>query len=199
MTDDLSKRIAKRLGEAWPDLTEDPVYLDQLAAQANVVVAPELERLRAHVLDIAAHATPYGDIPDDPGYVGTYLLTAGALHRALGTIGHTAPSCQAEAERDEQARDRHRWRTRAEQAEAERDALKAELERLTGDCWTMHGQKWDLRKQLAQAEATIERARAYLDGIERHCSDERLTVPPWVAKIRTALDTPTPTEETDRG
>lgn len=58
----------------------------------------EVDRLRTHILDIAAHATPYGDIPDDPGYVGTYLLSAGALHRALGTIGHTAPSCEAEAE-----------------------------------------------------------------------------------------------------
>jgi len=60
----------------------------------------ENERLRAHILDIDAHATPFGDIPDDPGYTGVYLLTAGALHRALGKIGHTAPSCQAEAERD---------------------------------------------------------------------------------------------------
>lgn len=59
----------------------------------------ERDELREHILDIAAHATPYGDIPDDPGYVGTYLLTAGALHRALGKIGHTAPSCTAEAQR----------------------------------------------------------------------------------------------------
>lgn len=58
----------------------------------------EVARLRAHIDDIAAHATPYGDIPAEPGWVGTYLLTAGALHRALGTIGRTAPSCQAEAE-----------------------------------------------------------------------------------------------------
>jgi hypothetical protein len=70
-----------------------------------VDLEPEVERLRAEldvlrqrILDIDAHATPYGDIPDDPGYVGTYLVTAGALHRALGKIGHTAPKCQAEAE-----------------------------------------------------------------------------------------------------
>jgi hypothetical protein len=56
------------------------------------------DQLRGHILDIDAHATPYGDIPDDPGWTGTYLLTAGALHRALGKIGHSAPSCQAEAE-----------------------------------------------------------------------------------------------------
>ena len=62
--------------------------------------AADVARLRAHILDIDAHATPYGDLPDDPGYVGTYLLTCGALHRALGTIGYSAPSCTAEAERD---------------------------------------------------------------------------------------------------
>jgi chromosome segregation ATPase len=56
----------------------------------------EVEKLRGHILDIDAHATPYGDIPDEPGWVGTYLLTSGALHRALGRIGHSAPSCKAE-------------------------------------------------------------------------------------------------------
>ncbi len=56
----------------------------------------ERDALRQHILDIDAHATPYGDIPDEPGWVGTYLVTAGALHRALGKIGHSAPSCQAE-------------------------------------------------------------------------------------------------------
>jgi hypothetical protein len=60
----------------------------------------ERDTLKGAILDIDAHATPYGDIPDEPGYVGTYLVTAGSLHRALGKIGHTAPKCQAEAERD---------------------------------------------------------------------------------------------------
>jgi hypothetical protein len=60
--------------------------------------AAEIKRLRQHILDIDAHATPYGDLPEDPGWVGMYLLTAGALHRALGTIGHGAPNCQAEAD-----------------------------------------------------------------------------------------------------
>ncbi|MER7213147.1 hypothetical protein ABT340_39300 [Streptosporangium sp. NPDC000239] len=70
------------------------------AHQDVTELVAEVERLRAHILDIDAHATPYGDIPDDPGYVGIYLVTAGALHRALGKVGHCAPSCQAEAERD---------------------------------------------------------------------------------------------------
>lgn len=47
MTDDLRDKIANRLGQAWPDLTEDPVYLDQLAAQAMTVVGPEVAALRA--------------------------------------------------------------------------------------------------------------------------------------------------------
>lgn len=57
-----------------------------------------LDELREAILDIDAHATPFGDIPDEPGWVGRYLVTAGALHRALGKIGRAAPSCQAEAE-----------------------------------------------------------------------------------------------------
>jgi hypothetical protein len=72
---------------------------EDFKAFADAAVA-RAEKAEAHILDIDAHATPFGDIPDEPGYVGTYLLTAGALHRALGTIGHTAPSCEAEAERD---------------------------------------------------------------------------------------------------
>lgn len=72
---------------------ETKQLVDQLRAEPNT--------LRQHILDIDAHATPYADLPDDPGYVGVYLVTAGALHRALGKIGHSAPKCQAEAERDQ--------------------------------------------------------------------------------------------------
>lgn len=51
------------------------------------------ERLRVAVLDIDAHATPMGLArEDDPeGNPDHYHLTVGALHRALGVIGHTAP------------------------------------------------------------------------------------------------------------
>ena len=70
---------------------------DEMFAEIDRLAA-ERDQLRQHILDIDAHATPYGDIPNDPGYVGTYLLTAGALHRALGKIGHTAPKCEAEAQ-----------------------------------------------------------------------------------------------------
>jgi hypothetical protein len=60
--------------------------------------------------------------------VGTYLLTAGALHRALGRIGHSAPCCQAEAERD---------------------AARAEVERLLG-----------IIRLLRAEETTVEAERA---------------------------------------
>lgn len=76
----------------------------------------EYHDLKEAVLDIAAHATPYGDIPDDPGWVGVYLVSAGALHRALGILGYSAPSCQAEA--------------RVELLEAENEELKTRIRSL---------------------------------------------------------------------
>jgi len=49
----------------------------------------EVERLRAAILDIDAHATPLGE--DDDGFVaGGYVVSVGALHRALGLVGHGA-------------------------------------------------------------------------------------------------------------
>ena len=53
----------------------------------------ENAKLKAHILDIQAHSTPFGGLPEDPEFVGTYLLTVGALHRALGTIGHSVAEC----------------------------------------------------------------------------------------------------------
>lgn len=52
----------------------------------------EIDRLRAAILDIDAHATPMGLLrEDDPeGSPGYYHLTVGALHRALGVVGHSA-------------------------------------------------------------------------------------------------------------
>lgn len=44
------------------------------------------------ILDIAAHATPYGE--DEDGFVnGGYLVSVGAIHRALGVVGHSAAPC----------------------------------------------------------------------------------------------------------
>lgn len=45
------------------------------------------------ILDIAAHATPFGE--DADGFVnGGYLVSVGAIHRALGVVGHTAAPCE---------------------------------------------------------------------------------------------------------
>jgi hypothetical protein len=70
----------------------------QAAVNGLADLASKLHDAHAAILDIDAHATPYGDIPDEPGWIGTYLVTAGALHRALGKVGHSAPKCQAEAD-----------------------------------------------------------------------------------------------------
>lgn len=101
-------RLPLRVGRKAPhqtiyDANETMVAAGMTPASAAwlVSVAAEAEKLRAHILDIDAHATPYADLPQDPGYVGVYLVTAGSLHRALGTITTTSPSCQAEAERND--------------------------------------------------------------------------------------------------
>lgn len=57
-------------------------------------MSAEIEtRLRAAILDIDAHATPYGE--DEDGFVnGGYLISIGCLHRALGVVGHSAAKCR---------------------------------------------------------------------------------------------------------
>lgn len=74
-------------------LTVDSISSDQLDRLYD-----ERDQLRAAILDIDAHATPIGlaDENDPDGNPHHYALTVGALHRALGKVGHTAPSCQAE-------------------------------------------------------------------------------------------------------
>ena len=53
----------------------------------------EVERLRAAIADIDAHSTPLGE--DDDGFVtGGYLVTVGAIHRAVAAAGLTAPPCR---------------------------------------------------------------------------------------------------------
>lgn len=94
----------------------------KLIAQIEELMA-ERDALREHILDIDAHATPYEDLPDDPGYVGLYLLTSGALHRALGKVGHTAVPCRDAVKVTEVMK-------KLEDVERERDALKAAHKRL---------------------------------------------------------------------
>ena len=55
-----------------------------------------VDELTAAILDIDAHATPYGYDADD--FVsGGYIVSVGAMHRALGLVGHTAPKVQEHA------------------------------------------------------------------------------------------------------
>lgn len=62
------------------------------AALARVAeLEAERDGLKNSILDIDAHATPYGVRPEDPdGNPAAYLVTVGALHRAIGKVGHTA-------------------------------------------------------------------------------------------------------------
>jgi hypothetical protein len=92
MTDDLRDKIANRLGEAWPDLTEDPVHLDQLAAQAMTVVGPEVAALRAE--------NAYRLRRDEYIVAERDVLTAqvSALQQALADRGDDVLAFQAEAE-----------------------------------------------------------------------------------------------------
>lgn len=55
--------------------------------------ADYVARLEAAILDVDAHATPYGT--DADGFVdGGYIVSVGAIHRALGVVGHTSPKCR---------------------------------------------------------------------------------------------------------
>ena len=68
--------------------------IDALKAE-NARLTSEVSRLRAHILDIDAHAAPFGE--DANGFVtGGYVISVGSLHRALGAVGHTAPKCTTE-------------------------------------------------------------------------------------------------------
>lgn len=52
-----------------------------------------VDRLRAAILDIDAHATGLGE--DENGFVaGGYVISIGSLHRALGIVGHPSRKCR---------------------------------------------------------------------------------------------------------
>ena len=78
----------------------DRLNVNQINSDQLDRLYDERDRYRTAILDIDAHATPIGQAdPNDPdGNPHHYAVTVGALHRALGKIGHTAPICTAEAE-----------------------------------------------------------------------------------------------------
>lgn len=62
------------------------------AGSSSPDVTALADELRNAILDIDAHATPFGT--DDDGFVsGGYLISVGSLHRALGVVGHSAAKC----------------------------------------------------------------------------------------------------------
>jgi hypothetical protein len=110
----------------------------------------EVADLKQRILDIDAHATPYGDIPDEPGWVGTYLVTAGALHRALGKVGHSAPKCQAEADRD--------------RLEAERDEARAKRDQVVENAVAWMDEARHQAVERDRLADTIRRVRELVDS-----------------------------------
>ena len=81
------------------------------------------DELRNAILDIDAHATPFGT--DDDGFVsGGYLISVGSLHRALGVVGHSAAKCGGR---------RNCWTLDQWKAEEQllRDELEAQAARIT--------------------------------------------------------------------
>src|SRR5260221_62628 len=91
-------------GTEPPEIREilDP-WIQTARAAARLVAQAWAEQegaaLRAAIRDIDAHATPVGllDENDPEGSPAHYLVTTGALHRAIGKVG-AAAKCEAEAE-----------------------------------------------------------------------------------------------------
>ena len=94
--------LARAMAEAWgrsdPE-DQDDIWLFCARVAAAALpdprpIAAENVRLREAILDIDAHATPFGT--DDDGFVtGGYLISVGSLHRALGVVGHTSIKCRS--------------------------------------------------------------------------------------------------------
>jgi hypothetical protein len=146
------QHLQERLyGKALNEHTGRVCDFADLLAQARA----EVERLRAAILDIDSHATPYGDLPEEPGYVGTYLVTAGALHRALGKIGHTAPKCTAEAQVERLTQENTRLQQRLEAA-------------------------WEMGDRTAQRAIMLDAAdRDVIEKAKAAVNDARLDFPNW--------------------
>lgn len=80
--DALEEDVVKARSEAWKDLQAE-----------NARLREQVEALKAAVLDIDAHATGLDE--DKDGFTtGGYIVSVGALHRALGVVGHAASKCK---------------------------------------------------------------------------------------------------------
>ena len=81
-----------RIGvEVLTELRQTREQAEALATRAEQAEARETA-LKAAILDIDAHAAPFGD--DADGFVtGGYIISTGCLHRALGVVGHSSRKC----------------------------------------------------------------------------------------------------------
>ena len=80
------------LGGRGSDGPDPCPHCTPAAGSSSPDVTALADELRNAILDIDAHATPFGT--DDDGFVsGGYLISVGSLHRALGVVGHSAAKC----------------------------------------------------------------------------------------------------------
>jgi hypothetical protein len=185
--DDLHRQTVERLGRAWPDLTEDPVYLDQLAHEALSVrwghavrQAAEVERLRTEL------TTAQGQVAD---YRATLKRTTEQLQQAeakrdqadnvasaRGKIIARQMGEMAEAQTEAEAEERSPDDT----TEGPRDLLFneiCELFRNPNREWTLADELIALLARLGLLnsqpvrDAELERLRSALDGAKNHIGD----------------------------
>lgn len=152
----------------------------------------ERDQLRQHILDIDAHATPYEDLPDDPGYVGLYLLTSGALHRALGKVGHTAVPCPAATKVAELLEKLDGAERRAEEAEDRLRAATDAYTRLRAEADAAEAARARWQERGKQAEAAVERVRALRPRSSQGYIRDYIPA----AELRAALDAPSGADST---
>ena len=128
------------------------------AGSSSPDVTALADELRNAILDIDAHATPFGT--DDDGFVsGGYLISVGSLHRALGVVGHSAAKCGG---------CRNCWTLDQWKAEEQllRDELEAQAARITELEAALRAIKvrlLDARDETAQANDRLHQAIALIE------------------------------------
>lgn len=142
--------------EALPDLLARVKAELDLRWATRQQYAEERDAAQAAIRDIDAHATPVGLLhEDDPeGSPHHYLVTVGALHRALGKSDGTGVKCDRE-------RDVLRW-LHAE-ARYHRDVAHQMLERLETQhvTWTVAGSTEEIHPDWCR-ECRVDKLRAEL-------------------------------------
>lgn len=131
---------------------------------AETVLRALLERARAAILDIDAHAAPFGE--DADGFVtGGYIISVGSLHRALGVVGHSSRKCTPDA-----------------LCPVCKPAPKLDARAVAGlntvggplNQARVNPEVADLQARLASAQTELARARQHAKGIVQGPSDLRM-------------------------